>query len=344
MFGVSVGKISAVAVTNQNPIRVAVLGTGSLGQHHARLYAEMAAAGVVTFAGVFDARPEAARTFAEKFNVRAFNSIEETTEASDALNIVTPTTTHFAIAKSLLERGKHLLIEKPMTDDMAQARELVELARRRGCLIQVGHIERFNPAFQFLESMIPAPRLIEAQRLSPHPGRGADVGVVLDLMIHDLDLALALAKSPVARVEAAGLAVLSPSEDIAEARITFANGCAAHLTASRVSDERRRTLRVFGDGAAHSVAVDLRAQEGFVYRLAPDGETPTAEAVVTSEFAGTKILRAPAAIAKAEPLKLELEHFAACVREQRPPLVDGEAAIRALELAFEITRQIGAKQ
>ena len=187
---------------------------------------------------------------------------------------------------------------------------------------------------------MPAPQLIEAQRLSPHPGRSADVGVVLDLMIHDIDLALALAKSPVARVEAAGLTVLSPSEDFAEARITFANGSAAHLTASRVSDERRRTLRVFGDGATHCVTVDLRAQEGFVHRLAASSESPTAETVVTSEFAGKKILRTPAAIAKAEPLKLELEHFAACVRERRQPLVDGEVAIRALELAFEITRQI----
>ena len=342
MFGVwcFFGKLTRVSVNNPNSLRVAVIGTGSLGQHHARIYAEMAAAGAVTFAGVFDARPEAARTFAEKFGVRAFGSIEEAAEASDALNIVTPTTTHSAIAKSLLTRGKHLLIEKPMTDDIAQARELAALARQNKCLLQVGHIERFNPAFQFLERTMPVPRFIEAHRLSPHPGRGADVGVVLDLMIHDLDLALALAKSPVTHVEATGLAVLSPSEDFAEARITFANGCAAHLTASRVSDERRRTLRAFGSGATHSIALDLRTQEGSVYRLCDERDAKADDSTVASEFAGQKILRTPAAIAKAEPLKLELEHFAACVREQRTPLVDGEAAIRALELAFEITRQI----
>ena len=327
-----------------------MLGTGSLGQHHARIYAEMAAAGAVTFAGVFDTKPDTARSYAEKFGTRAFRSIEEAAECSDALNIVTPTTTHFTIAKSLLERGKHLLIEKPMTDDMTQARVLVELAHRNSCLIQVGHIERFNPVFKYLESVAIAPRFIESHRLSPYPARSTDVGVVLDLMIHDLDIILAFVNSPVVSVDAVGIPVLSKSEDIANARLKFANGCIANLTVSRVSAERMRKIRVFSGGPMTSyISLDYRAQEGFIYRLASDGEPESSlfkkllhakDSTIVSEFGGKKIVREPVPITKEEPLKLELQHFVDCVREQQKPLVDGEAAMRALDLAFEITRQI----
>ncbi len=350
MFGGSVGKIPAVSAINPHPLRVAVLGIGSLGQHHARLYAQMAAEGAVTFAGVFDTKPETMRAYAEKFHTRAFNSIEEAAEASDALNIVTPTTTHFVLAKALLERGKHLLIEKPMTDDLAQAGELVALAHRQGCVIQVGHIERFNPVFTYLAGVATAPRFIESHRLSPYPGRSTDVGVVLDLMIHDLDIVLAFVNSPVVSVEAVGLPVLSKSEDIANARLKFANGCIANLTASRVSAERMRKIRVFsGRPMTSYISLDYRAQEGFIYRLASDDEPESStfkkflhskDATIVSEFAGKRIVREPVPITKEEPLKLELEHFVECVRERQKPLVDGEAAMRALDLAFEITRQI----
>jgi len=329
---------------------VAVIGTGSLGQHHARIYAEMAAAGAVEFAGVFDSKPETTRAYAGKFNVRAFHSIEEAADHCDALNIVTPTTTHYEIAKRLLERGRHVLIEKPMTNDLGTAGELVRLAHEKHCLIQVGHIERFNPVFKFLESVATAPRFIESHRLSPFPARSTDVGVVLDLMIHDLDIVLAFVKSPVVSVDAVGIPVLSKSEDIANARLKFANGCIANLTVSRVSTERMRKIRVFSGGAQPSyISLDYRAQEGFVFRLAHDGEPESSllkkllhakDATIVSEFAGKKITREPVPITKEEPLKLELKHFVDCVREQQKPLVDGESAMRALDLAFNITRQI----
>jgi predicted dehydrogenase len=334
------GNIRNVAVTTQNPIRVAVIGTGSLGQHHARIYAEMAAGGAVQFAGVYDQRMEVAQGFASKYQTRAFHSIEEAAQHSDALNIVTPTITHFDIARQLLALGKDLLIEKPLTDDLARAKELVQLGQRSGRLIQVGHIERFNPVVTYLESHVTAPRFIEAQRLSPHPGRGADVGVVLDLMIHDIDIVLALVKAPLVSVDAVGVPVLSPCEDIANARLRFANGCVAQLTASRVSAERLRKVRVYDGGPAPSyLSLDYREQSGSICRVTDNG-APTA--TVTSEFAGKRIVREPVPITKEEPLKLELQHFVECVRSRQRPLVDGEAAIRALELAFEITRQIAS--
>ena len=342
-------KLPSVAI-KQQPVRVAVIGIGSLGKEHARIYAEMAAADGVNFAGVFDAKPETTRSYAEKFNVRAFRSIEEAAEHSDALNIVTPTTTHFEIAKLLLQRGKHLLIEKPITDDVAEASELVALAQRNRCVVQVGHIERFNPVFKYLESVAVEPRFIESHRLSPFPARSTDVGVVLDLMIHDLDIVLAFVKSPVVSVDAVGIPVLSKSEDIANARLKFANGCIANLTVSRVSVERLRKIRVFSGGPMTSyISLDYRAQEGFIYRLAKDGEPESSvfkkllharDSTIVSQFGGKKIVREPVPITKEEPLKLELQHFVDCVRERQTPLVDGEAAIRALDLAFDITRQI----
>ena len=331
-------------------VKVAVIGTGSLGQHHARIYAQLAAAGHVEFVGVYDANAEAARVHAAQHRVRAFATFAEAAAASNALSIVTPTTTHFELAKSLLQQGKHVLVEKPMTDNAPQAAELVELAQRHGCVLQVGHVERFNPVFNYLEQAAPHPRFIEAHRLSPFPERSTDIGVVLDLMIHDLDVVLAFVKSPVTSVDAVGISVLSASEDIANARLRFANGCVANLTASRVSPERLRKIRVFSGGAQPSyISLDYRAQEGFIYRLARDGETESSlfqkllhakDSTIVSAFAGKKIVREPVPIAKDEPLKLELHHFVECVRERQTPRVSGASAKQALDLAFEITRQV----
>jgi predicted dehydrogenase len=334
----------------QKPIRVSVLGAGSLGKEHVRLYAEMAAAGNVTFAGVFDTASETARKFAERHRVRAFGSVAEAAEASDALSLVTPTTTHFALAKSLLERGKHLLVEKPMTDNAPQAAELVGLAQQNNCVLQVGHVERFNPVFKYLESVATEPRFIETHRLSPFPARSTDIGVVLDLMIHDLDVVLAFVKSPVTSVDAVGIPVLSESEDIANARLRFANKCVANLTVSRVAPEKMRKIRVFSGGAMPSyITLDYRAQSGFIYRIAREGEEEssllkkllrTKDSTIVSEFRGKRIVREPVPIEKEEPLKLELQHFIECVRAQATPMVSGESAKRALDLAFEITRQV----
>jgi predicted dehydrogenase len=336
-------------------VKVAVLGTGSLGQHHARIYSELHAAGIVEFTGIYDAQPETARRVAEKHNLKVFPAIAEAAAASDALNIVTPTTTHFEIARSLLAQGKHVLVEKPMTDDTAQAAELVQLAQQKQCVLQVGHVERFNPVFNYLEKAAPEPRFIETHRLSPYPARSTDVGVVLDLMIHDLDVVLAFVKSPVTSVDAVGIPVLSKSEDIANARLRFANGCVANLTVSRVSPERMRKIRVFSGGAQPSyISLDYRAQEGFIYRIARDGEEESSmlkkvlaaklgigkDSAIVSEFGGKRIVREPVPITKDEPLKLELQHFVNCVQEQQTPMVSGESAKRALDLAFEITRQV----
>ena len=336
-----------------SPIRVAVLGVGSLGQHHARIYSELEKAGQVRFAGIYDANADTANKVAAKYGLKIFRSISEAAENSDALNVATPTTTHFQIAKPLLAQGKHVFVEKPMTDDSAQAAEMVQLAQQNNCLLQVGHVERFNPVFKYLESAAPEPRFIECHRLSPFPARSTDIGVVLDLMIHDLDVVLAFVKSPVASMDAVGIPVLSKSEDIANARLRFANGCVANLTVSRVVDKRMRKIRVFSGGKTPPsyVSLDYHAQEGFIYRIAKDGEHESSalakllalagsHATVVSEFAGKKVVREPVPIAKDEPLKLELQHFIECIREKQTPMVSGESAKRALDLAFEITRQI----
>jgi len=336
-------------------VKVAVLGVGSLGKEHARIYSELAAAGHVEFAGLFDSNAETARKIAAKHNARVFNSAAEAAAASDAFNIVTPTTTHFDLARQLLAQGKHVLVEKPMTDNTAQAAELVQLAQQKNCVLQVGHVERFNPVFKYLETAAPEPRFIETHRLSPFPARSTDIGVVLDLMIHDLDVVLAFVKSPVTSVDGVGIPVLSKSEDIANARLRFANGCVANLTVSRVSPERMRKIRVFSGGAAPSyISLDYRAQEGFIYRIARDDEEESSilkkvlaaklgvgkDSAIVSEFGGKRVVREPVPIAKDEPLKLELQHFVNCVREKLTPMVSGESAKRALDLAFEITRQV----
>jgi len=333
-------------------VKVAVLGTGALGQHHARIYAELAAAGHVELTGIYDAHADTARKIAAKHQLRVFSSVAEAAAASDALNIATPTITHYDLAKQLLAQGKHVLVEKPMTDNTAQAAELIQLAREKNCVLQVGHVERFNPVFKYLESAAPEPRFIETHRLSPYPARSTDIGVVLDLMIHDLDIVLAFVKSPVVSVDAVGIPVLSNSEDIANARLRFANGCVANLTVSRVSPDRMRKIRVFSGGTTPSyISLDYRTQEGFIYRMARDGEHESSalakllalagsNASIVSEFAGKKIVREPVPILKDEPLKLELQSFVQCVEAKRTPVVSGESAKQALDLAFEITRQV----
>ena len=331
-------------------LRVAVVGTGALGKEHARVYAELAAASDIAFAGVFDVNSEAARKVAERWRVPVFPSLTHACEASDALSVVTPTRTHFELARDLLGRGKHVLLEKPMTDNAAQAAELVELAQRHNCVLQVGHVERFNPVFRYLETVATEPRFVEVHRLSPYPARSTDIGVVLDLMIHDLDVVLAFVRAPVTSVEAVGIPVLSASEDIANARLRFANQCVANLTASRISPERMRKIRVFSGGAAPAyVSLDYRAQEGFIYRLAGEHEAESSllrkllharDASIVSQFAGRKIVREPVPLQKEEPLRLELQHFVHSARARQTPLVSGEVAKRALDLALEITRQI----
>ena len=333
-------------------LKVAVIGVGSLGKEHARLYADFAAAGHILFAGVCDVAAAQAAKIAEKFRVPVLASLDDALTAAEAFSVVTPTHTHYEVARRLLAAGKHALVEKPMTDNAAQAAELVQLAREKNAILQAGHVERFNPVFAYLEKVATDPRFIETHRLSPFPNRSTDIGVVLDLMIHDLDVVLGFVRSPVAGVDAVGIPVLSQSEDIANARLRFANGCVANLTASRVSPERMRKIRVFSGGQTTSyVSLDYRAQEGFIYRVAREGEEASSlfkkllrgkDSAIVSEFAGRKIVREPVPIEKDEPLKLELRDFIQCVQSHQTPKVSGASAQRALDLAFEITRQIQA--
>jgi predicted dehydrogenase len=331
-------------------LKVAVIGVGSLGKEHARIYASLAAAGLIEFSGVQDAAPQNAAKIAEKYGVPVFATLNSALAGADAFSVVTPTVTHFAVADALLAAGKHVLVEKPMTDNTAQAAQLVQRAVEKNVLLQVGHVERFNPVLHYLEEVATDPRFIESHRLSPFPARSTDIGVVLDLMIHDLDVVLAFVRSPVTSVDAVGIPVLSQTEDIANARLRFANGCVANLTASRVSPERMRKIRVFSAGALTSyVSLDYRAQEGFIYRVAREGEEESSflkkllhakDSAIVSEFAGKKIVREPVPIEKDEPLKLELRDFIRCIQSHLTPKVSGAAAKRALDLALEITRQI----
>ena len=333
-------------------VKVAVLGVGGLGQHHARIYAEMEQAGDVEFVGLYDPNLERARDIAEKNGVRALESMEAALEQADGVSIVTPTVTHHELASKFLKAGCHVLVEKPITDEADQAAELVQLAQENDRVLQVGHVERFNPVFDYLQSVAKEPRFIETHRLSPYPARSMDIGVVLDLMIHDLDIVLAFVDSPVKEVDGVGVPVLSASEDIANARLKFENGCVANLTVSRVSPERMRKIRVFSGGETTSyVSLDYQKQEGYIYRIAADGAEESSlwqkllhakDSAIVSEFGGKKVVREPVPIAKDEPLKLELQHFVECVRERQTPKVSGEAGRQALEVALEITRQIQA--
>lgn len=333
-------------------LQVAVIGVGSLGKEHARIYAELAAAGQIHFAGVHDISAQQAGKIAEKCNVPVFASFDDALRAANAFSVVTPTHTHFELAQKILAAGKHVLLEKPMTDNTADAARLVQLASDKNAVLQVGHVERFNPVLKYLEQVATDPRFIETVRLSPYPKRSTDIGVVLDLMIHDLDIVLGFVRSPLASVDAVGIPVLSKSEDIANARLRFANGCVANMTVSRVSPEKMRKIRVFSGGAETCyVSLDYQAQEGFIHRVAREGEEESSflkklllskETTIVSEFAGRKVVREPVPIEKDEPLKLELQHFIHCVQAQLTPKVSGAVAKRALDLAFEITRQIQA--
>jgi predicted dehydrogenase len=335
------------------PIRVGVVGVGHLGSQHARLYSEIAkrSNGQYEFVGIFDSDTIRARAVTEKHGGGTFASVEELCNFADAVSIATPTETHHAVASLFLARGKHALVEKPITDDVREAAELVALARQHQCVLQVGHVERFNPVMRYLSDVLEEARFIEVHRLSPYSGRSTDIGVVLDLMIHDLDVVLSLVKAPLTGVDAVGIPVLSACEDIANARLKFADDCVANLTASRVSPERMRKIRIFGrtgHGTAY-ISLDYMKQQGELYRVAADDEEESStlqkllagrHANIVSEFGGKKIVREPVPIEQDEPLKLELQHFLDSIAQRHDPLVTGEAGKQALEIAMEITEQV----
>ncbi len=316
-----------------------------MGKNHARIFSEMEG---TRFTAVLDDRPEVAGDIAGRYGARVAANFEGFADAIDAATVATPTVTHFDFARRLLERGKHVLVEKPFTETPEQAHELCRLAQQRGLVLQVGHIERFNPALSALEARITRPRFIEASRLSPYPGRSLDVGVVLDVMIHDLEIVLYLVRSPWEQVDAVGVKVLSTREDIANVRIRFANGCVANITASRISQDKLRKIRVFQSDAY--LSLDYQNQSGYLLRLAREDEKESSllgkllgvatDASIVTEFAGQRIVREPVPVEKGEPLRRELADFVECARAGSAPKVGGVQATAALELALEITRQI----
>jgi predicted dehydrogenase len=301
-------------------LRVGVAGVGHIGSNHARIYAELPS---VEFSAVYDIDAARAKAIAKKYAVTAAKSLEEFADLVDAVSVATPTSTHHAIAHPLLTLGKHLLVEKPITENTIEASELVEVAARRGLVLQVGHVERFNPILSALEARLNHPRFIEAHRLSPYPDRSTDIGVVLDLMIHDLEVILHLVRSPVQHIDAVGVPVLSRGEDIANARLRFQNGCVANITSSRISPERMRKIRVFQEDAY--LSLDYQNQSGEVYRRV-DG----------------RITREKVQVEREEPLKRQLLSFAECASTGREPRVSGFQATAALELAVEITKRVGS--
>jgi predicted dehydrogenase len=300
-------------------LRVGVVGVGHIGSNHARIYSELATA--AEFAAIYDVDLARGNSIAKKFGATAAKSLEEFAELVDAASIATPTNTHRRIALPLLQRGKHLLVEKPIAENPQHAAELAELAARNQLVLQVGHVERFNPVLDALEARLTHARFIEAHRLSPYPNRSTDIGVVLDLMIHDLEIILHLVRSPVQNIDAVGIPVLSKSEDIANARIRFENGCVANITSSRISPERMRKIRVFQEDAY--LSLDYEKQAGEIYRLE-----------------NGKIARDKVPIEREEPLKQQLVSFIECATTGRQPRVSGFQATAALELAVEITKRI----
>jgi predicted dehydrogenase len=310
-----------------------VIGAGGLGYHHVRILRDMQGP---AFAGFFDARVERAAQVARELGVTAHPSLEALLDVVDAVTIVVPTPAHFAVAREVLGRGIHALIEKPIATTLDEADEMLALARANGAIVQTGHVERFNQAIRAALPYVDAPRFIESDRLAPFNPRGADVAVVLDLMIHDIDLVHTLVGGRASSVLAVGVPVLTPFVDIANARLTFDSGAVANITASRVSRERMRKLRIFQQSGY--ISLDLGSGEGEFFRLRGDVDIAALAAapLVLEQF----VERIPLRAEEGEPLRLEFESFLAAVRGEVPVAVTGEAGREALAVALQIVADI----
>ena len=310
-----------------------MIGAGGLGYHHIRILRDLQGP---AFAGFFDARAERAEQVSRELGVTAFASLDALLDVVDAVTIVVPTPAHFEVAKRVLARGIHALIEKPLATSLAEADEMLSLARAHGALVQTGHVERFNRAIRAALPYVDAPRFIESDRLAPFNPRGADVAVVLDLMIHDIDLVHTLVGGNASSVSAVGVPVLTPFVDIANARLTFDSGAVANITASRVSRERMRKLRIFQQSGY--LSLDLASGEGEFFRLRGDVDIAALAAapLALEQF----VERIPLRADEGEPLKLEFESFLAAVRGEAPIAVTGEAGREALAVALQIEQDI----
>lgn len=334
------------------PIKVGVIGVGHLGQHHARVYKNLTTTELI---GIADTNADRAKEIAERHDTTAYIDFQPLIEQCDAVNIAVPTTDHYRVAMAAITAGCHVLIEKPITSTIEQAEKLVAYAKEKNVLIQVGHIERFNSAVLTLEGVIDNPRFIESHRLASFVPRGTDVAVVLDLMIHDLDIILSFVKSKPKEIHAAGISILSNSEDIANARIEFENGCVANVTASRVSQQTVRKIRFFQKDAY--ISLDFHKKTADVIRLNPQiaqmmikktsGYTDLNKImgmVSKSITFDDLILQESLSVKNEEPLKLELEAFIDCIQNNKKPIVTGNDGLEALRVAYQILQKIHAHQ
>ena len=306
-------------------IRAAVIGVGYLGRFHAQKYAQLP---VCELVAVVDGREEVRKAVAGELGTQALADYRGLLGKVDAVSVVTPTPAHFEIADAFLAAGAHVLVEKPITETPEQARALIAQAAKFNRILQVGHLERFNAAVLAAEPHISSPRFMECTRLAPYKERGTDVNVVLDLMIHDIDLIQSLANSDIESIEAIGTPVFSGEIDIANARIRFANGCVANTTASRVSMKTERKLRIFEDAAY--ISLDLQQKILTLIRKR-DGEPQAGQLPVNIEEANLE---------QGDALKSEIESFLGCIRNNKRPLVSGEDGLRALETAIRISEQV----
>jgi predicted dehydrogenase len=312
-------------VAGSAPLRVGVIGVGYLGRLHAQ---KIASFPDHRFAGVCDSDPARGRAVAEECRTAFFADRRRLLAEVDAVSIAVPTTHHYRVAMDAMRAGVHVLLEKPITANVREARALVREAAKRKLVFQIGHVERFNPAVLEAASLLTEPRFIECHRLGPFGGRGTDVDVVLDLMIHDLDLILSFVRSPVRRIQAVGVPVISPNIDIANARISFANGCVANVTASRVSARKQRKIRIFQEDAY--VSMDFVEHTIQIFRKTfPRG--PQGPPEISGELLETE---------KGDSLRDEIRSFLDCVMRLAPPRVSGVDGLAALETAFQILRNM----
>jgi predicted dehydrogenase len=328
---------------NVDPLRIGVIGVGHLGALHAKMLRSLPRA---TLAGVYDLDAGKAARVAAEYQTVHYGSLEELLAAADAVTIATSTSEHFPVAARALEAGKDVFLEKPITGTPAEADELCRLAHNRERLIQVGHIERFNPAILALEGYEIKPMFVESHRLAQFNPRGTDVAVVLDLMIHDIDLILSFVDAPVTHVEANGVAVVSDSVDIANARLQFENGCAANVTASRISQRKMRKMRLFQPSGY--ISIDFSEGLAEVFRLVGEDEPETKGTMMLGELGSgkhrRKIVYEQPEVKEVNALRYELELFVDAVATRKRPVVSGEDGKRALEVAAVILEKIGQQK
>ena len=316
-----------------NSPRVGVVGAGSLGFHHIRILRDLPG---IQFSGFVESRPERRKEVEKELRVRSHQTLDGLLDASDAIIIVVPTSAHFSVGSAAIERGKHVFIEKPITSTLEEADALLELAREKSVMVQIGHIERFNRAVRAALPHVKKPRFIDSERLAPFSPRGSDVAVVLDLMIHDIDLLLTLVKSEARDISAVGVPVLTEMLDIANARVTFKSGAVANITSSRISREKKRKIRIFQQ--SEYLSLDLGAGTGEFYRLRGDID-PRALRSSPADI-GAFVDRVQLHAPDGEPLKLELESFVAALKGKGEVEVTGDEGRLALGVALRIVKEI----